>query len=107
LMLVATWVVRVQRSRGSWERICAAGSWTAPTIIGRRPTPVERAWWRICQLRRRFAEAAVLEQLDIVMDVAGGERLPRDRAEVEQLRAGLDRVTVYLRSERRGRRRAA
>jgi hypothetical protein len=59
-------------------------------------------WFRICQLHNGgAAQLRQLELLDVVMNVAAGEAMPHDRANLEQLHRSIAVVVEILRRSRR------
>jgi hypothetical protein len=113
LATVATWLDRVRQTRdlsstsvgGLWGAILSgqggARKWTVPITSPDRRTGGDMAWFRVCQIRNGFAQLRQLELLDIVMRVAAGEVMPRNRADLVQLHRGIGLVAEVLRHSRR------
>jgi hypothetical protein len=55
------------------------------------------------ELRAVFMQLDLLPSLEVVIAIAGGERGPRSRAELEALKTGCTAIAMWLRHGRRHR----
>jgi hypothetical protein len=99
LRALKTWLDRLRPRGRSWQAIVAgqpAGVWIVPIIAPNRRTRADQAWWRIVQVRNRFAAAQQLTRLDLVMMVAGDGQQPSSAGEIDELHRGLDQIAGML-----------
>ena len=110
--LIAAWLHQVRAARGLpqaspqglWAALTsgqrAGRKWTATPASTGGHTPGDRAWREIVGLRNAFAAAHQLAQLDLVVAVAGAERMPAEE-EIAALVAGLAFAAEHIRTGRR------